>query len=155
MKSNGVGYRKPPKEHQFKKGKSGNPNGRPKRKPFSVADAIANVMGGQTRYQEGGITKTATRRELILRSYVHNALSGKVQDAAALVKSLEHAERYGEIGSQNIFVVDWLQDYPGQTGAQKTKEFAAARANGAKTASAERQRKRLSVPDKSIVESLI
>ena len=27
-----VGYKKPPKKHQFRKGKSGNPNGRPKKK---------------------------------------------------------------------------------------------------------------------------
>lgn len=33
-----VGYKKPPKEHRFKKGQSGNPNGRPRKAPAQPRD---------------------------------------------------------------------------------------------------------------------
>ena len=39
-----VGPRRPPKEHQFKPGQSGNPNGR-KRKPRSVAMDLKALLG--------------------------------------------------------------------------------------------------------------
>lgn len=38
----------PPVEHQFKKGQSGNPKGRPKKLP-KLDDMIAEVLGDETR----------------------------------------------------------------------------------------------------------
>jgi len=39
-----VGYKKPPKEHRFKKGRSGNPNGRPKKKKKKMPEPADNSM---------------------------------------------------------------------------------------------------------------
>jgi hypothetical protein len=120
-----VGYRKPPKHSRFKKGVSPNPKGRPKRKPPAVGDVVDNVLNAPAEYREGGKTKKATRRELTLRNFVRLALRGEVKAAETLLKLRAHAQRFGDARANPIEVNDWLPDYPGQTGEQKTREFAA------------------------------
>jgi len=120
-----VGYRKPPKHSRFKKGVSSNPKGRPKGKPPAVGDVVDNVLDAPAEYREGGKTKKATRRELTLRNFVRLALRGDVKAAETLLKLRAHAQRFGDARANRIEVKDWLPDYPGQTGEQKTREFAA------------------------------
>jgi hypothetical protein len=47
-----VGYGRPPKHSQFKKGRSGNPNGRPKRRP-NLRQEISKVVTDPVRVREG------------------------------------------------------------------------------------------------------
>jgi hypothetical protein len=51
-------------------------------------------------------------------------LKGNVKSAETLLKLRAHAQRYGDAGVQRILMSDWLPDHPGQTGEQKTREFA-------------------------------
>jgi hypothetical protein len=124
MVDDSVGYRKPPKHSQFKKGVSANPKGRPKRKPLAASETIDSVLNATAEYRERGRTKAATRRELTIRTHVNLALKGDVKSAETLLKLRAHAQRHGDAGVQRIQVSDWLPDYPGQTGEQKTREFA-------------------------------
>ncbi len=123
MVDDDVGYRKPPKHSQFKKGKSGNPKGRPKRKPPAVSETIDSVLNANAEYRERGQTKRATRRELTIRTHIYRALKGDVKSAEALLKLRAHAQRNGDAGVQRIVLDDWLPDHPGQTGEQKTREL--------------------------------
>jgi Family of unknown function (DUF5681) len=121
-----AGYGRPPKRFQFPKGVSGNPRGRPKQAAFSLAGAIARVLDGTTSYREHGTTRKTSRRELTVRNQINRALGGDVQSAAMLLKLLIHAGRHGDIGTRKVFVKNWLRDHPGQTGPEKTRQFAAA-----------------------------
>jgi hypothetical protein len=124
MVDDSVGYRKPPKHSKFKKGVTGNPKGRPKRKPFAAAETIDSVLNSTTEYRERGQTRVATRRELTIRTLVNRALKGDVKSAEALLKLRAHAQRHRDAGVQRIVSSDWLPDHLGQTGEQKTKQFA-------------------------------
>jgi Family of unknown function (DUF5681) len=125
MSDHEVGYRKPPQKSRFKKGVSGNPKGRPKRKPFAAGDIVNKVLNSSAEYRERGQTKRASRRELTLRNYVRLALKGDAKAAETLLRLRAHAQRFGDVGNDRVEVTSWLPDHRGQTGAQKTLEFAA------------------------------
>jgi hypothetical protein len=121
-----VGYGKPPKSSRFKPGTSGNPRGRPKREPPALTVIIRNVLSAPIAYREGGRTKTMTRHALSLKMLVEHAIKGDLASAELVLKVRAHAERFGEPGIDTLQIRDWLPDYPGQTGDQKTQDFTSA-----------------------------
>jgi hypothetical protein len=125
MSDGGVGYRRPPKHSRFKPGNNANPKGRPKRKPAAIADIIDNVLNGLAEYRERGQIKKARRRELTIRTHVRLALGGNLKSIEIILLLRAHAQTSGDAGVRRLEVTDWLPDYPGQTGEQKTREFAA------------------------------
>jgi hypothetical protein len=124
MSDDDVGYGKPPKHSRFKPGNNANPTGRPKRTPAAIAEIIDNVLDGQAEYRERGRTKKATRRELTVKSHIRRALGGDLKSIEALLLLRAHAQTSGDTQVQRLEIIDWLPDYPGQTGEQKTREFA-------------------------------
>lgn len=73
----GVGYRKPPKASQFKKGKSGNPNGRPKGSK-NLATLLDKELREKITVREGGNEKSVTKVQAMLKKLVATALGGDV-----------------------------------------------------------------------------
>ena len=119
------GSRNPPKHSQFKKGVSGNPKGRPKRRKGQlVSHIISKVQNTPTAYREGGRTKRASRLELALKKLVNSALEGDARSAADLFAHRAQAERNNGAKIEKIIVEDWVPDFEGQTGEQKTRAHA-------------------------------
>ena len=88
-----VGYGKPPKATQFKKGQSGNPSGKPKAiKNFDTE--LGEELNEKVTVNENGKLKKYTKRRLLIKTLAAKALKGDVRAALSLVK-LEY-EREGK-----------------------------------------------------------
>ena len=118
-----IGYGRPPQSGKFKAGVSGNPKGRPRRKPLPIADTVEAVLSTPMKYRERGRTHTATRNEVNLKILVERAIKGDVAAADLVLRCRAHAQRHGEAGVERLTVTDWLPDYPGQTAEQKTRDL--------------------------------
>jgi hypothetical protein len=119
----GVGYGKPPRATRFKPGKSGNPNGRPKRDPSALGDIVNEVLDETVQYREKGRTHSATRREVALTVLVQRAISGDIGASEMVLRRRAHALRRAGASSSQLLICDWLPDYPGQTAEQKARDL--------------------------------
>jgi hypothetical protein len=73
-----VGYGKPPKSGQFKKGASGNPSGRPK-KPKDFQAKVTKELDSTMVIIENGKRKLITKAEAMAKQAVNKAVSGNIQ----------------------------------------------------------------------------
>lgn len=72
-----VGYKRPPRKHQFKPGQSGNPKGRPK-KNNNFAEDVMDEMNEVITIQENGKLKKITKKRALAKRLIADSLSGKV-----------------------------------------------------------------------------
>lgn len=110
-----VGYGKPPRQHQFKKGVSGNPRGRPKR-PVTIElkrsfngfhDAFLKEMERYVPLREGGVAIELPTFEAVLRSISLAAIKGNTRAQKILIEQakLSHQEKLNEM-AEHIMIVD-------------------------------------------------
>jgi hypothetical protein len=71
-----VGYKRPPKSAQFKKGQSGNPGGR-RKKSGSVQVDTAGIFDEMFRVNVGGRTQDMSAKEIEIRQILKKALEKK------------------------------------------------------------------------------
>ena len=88
-----VGYRRPPKRTQFKKGQSGNPKGRPKG-ARGLDTMIIEELKAKIIVSENGRSKKLKKAEAIVKQVVNKALTGDHKAISqVLIVSQRHEEK--------------------------------------------------------------
>src|ERR1700692_2378607 len=93
-----IGYGRPPRHSQFKKGVCANPSGRPRRFNPEIGDVVRGFLSSEARDREKGRTRKTSRLELAIRRHVTAALNGDAGSAAMLLKMRAQAIRLGDTG---------------------------------------------------------
>ena len=84
-----VGKGKPPKEHQFKRGQSGNPRGRPKKKPDEFYDSLASELQKLAIIESDGKQLWVTNMRAIVKKVVDKAKNGNMQSVKLILEFLK------------------------------------------------------------------
>ena len=97
------GYGRPPKTHQFKKGTSGNPLGRPRRKTnfevganmdMEIAELILAEAGRPVPIRENGKSQDVSIKTALIRTLNHSALKGALRSQVEALRLIAAAERF-------------------------------------------------------------
>ena len=102
------GYKTPPMEHQFKKGKSGNPKGRPKKKTKQHSDPGLDLIASLYRelrksvfVQENGKHREITKLDAFSAQLVAQSVNGKPSQQKMLLGLLT-LDRHEETEQQTL-----------------------------------------------------
>jgi hypothetical protein len=124
----GVGYGRPPKATQFKKGKSGNPKGRPKGSR-TVGAVLQEILQQKIAVTENGKTRRVPALEVMLRRLANDAMRN---EPTALKLMLSLYDRYGEspesgirldeiLAEDKAILANFLKQPAAQTAPKKTR----------------------------------
>ncbi|MGL4677224.1 MAG: DUF5681 domain-containing protein [Brevinema sp.] len=80
-----IGFKNPPKESQFQKGKSGNPKGRPKGSK-NLKTILLKELESQISIQEKGRVTKVTKQEAFIKGLIANALKNDKHASQILVR---------------------------------------------------------------------
>jgi hypothetical protein len=78
-----VGKGRPPRHTRYRKGQSGNPSGRKKRRTF--ADEYADLLDEEVEISVDGVPTRMTQRRVIARSTLIKAMRGDMRAAAYVI----------------------------------------------------------------------
>jgi len=90
-----IGYRRPPESGRFKKGKSGNPKGRPKGST-NFLTILETELNQSIVVNENGKKKTITRMQAMVKRIVAGALQGDLKALMTLFEILRRTGKFAE-----------------------------------------------------------
>ena len=114
-----IGYRRPPASGRFKKGKSGNPTGRPKGSSNFLV-LLEHELGQSIVVNENGKKKTITRMQAMVKRIVAGALQGDLKALLTLVDILRRTGKFEETDI-NTLLPDDYEDILNSFVAQRQK----------------------------------
>jgi Family of unknown function (DUF5681) len=88
-----IGYGRPPKATQWKKGKSANPGGLSSRRSVDVAETIDKLLLTPVRVTVNGDSKRVAALEVILEQLWNKAIAGNRRARAVFFRWLELAQQ--------------------------------------------------------------
>ena len=103
-----VGYARPPQDSRFRKGKSGNPKGRPKGAK-GVRTIVNAALDETIRVAENGRLRDMRKRQAILLAMIAKAIKGDVRAATLVVRLMEAHDPVPEHAAGQMSHEDWLE----------------------------------------------
>jgi hypothetical protein len=88
-----VGYKRPPTRTRFRKGQSGNPNGRHRHGPVAAATILAEELQSIVSVSENGQPLKIEKFRLVVKQAINQAIKGNNRPFMLLVKMLDSLER--------------------------------------------------------------
>jgi hypothetical protein len=89
-----IGYGRPPRHSGFQKGRSGNPQGRPKGSK-NFATLLGQALDEKVHVTEDGRRRRITKRELVIKQLVNKSAAADLRAIKQLTDILEGVERHG------------------------------------------------------------
>jgi hypothetical protein len=119
-----VGYGRPPRQHQFQPGQSGNRKGRPKGVK-NTSTLLREILDRKVEMRSAGVRRRISVREAMLTRFAESALKGDIKSAAFLLQRYdmidggnEHATDVATQDEQEI-IDAYLQSYGKAQGERK------------------------------------
>jgi hypothetical protein len=106
-----VGYKRPPRDRQFQKGRSGNPKGRPHRTKNLETD-LREELADRIPIREGERHIRVSKQRALLKALLAKALRGDTRAASLVIQLIakvmitDDAAPDGDIGADDLAIIE-------------------------------------------------